>query len=110
MKKIFILALIFLLAISFVTPAYCGDALKKLTRGTCNIITCPFEIFERIQRVNNSDGPMAAVTYGAVKGLGMMVVRAVVGAYEVVTFPIPLPKHYDPILTDPEFFFEDMSW
>ena len=33
--------------------------------------------------------------------------RAVVGAYEVVTFPIPLPSDYEPILTDPEFFGEE---
>jgi hypothetical protein len=40
----------------------------------------------------------------------MMCVRAVVGVYEIATFPIPLPKGYGPILKDPEFFFEEMIW
>jgi len=110
MKKMIALFMVFLLMISFVTPAYCGNAVKKLTRGACNVVTCPFELFEQVQRVNNSDGPMAGMTYGVVKGLGMIVVRAAVGVYEIATFPIPLPKHYDPVLTDPEFFFEDMNW
>lgn len=108
------LILITLLLASFVlicsTPAYCDDALKKLGRGLSNVVMCPFEILLQIARVNNSDGPMAAASYGVLKGVGMTGLRALVGVYEVATFPIPLPKYYKPILTDPEFFFEEMNW
>jgi putative exosortase-associated protein (TIGR04073 family) len=90
--------------------AYCDDALKKLGRGAANCVTFPVEIIEQVKRVNNSDGATAAFTYGIMKGVGMMVVRALVGVYEVATFPIPLPKNYEPILKDPEFFCEDMNW
>ncbi|MDP2913597.1 MAG: exosortase system-associated protein, TIGR04073 family, partial [Candidatus Omnitrophota bacterium] len=90
--------------------AHGDDYLKKLGRGICNLVTFPFEIPLQISRVNNSDGPMAAVTYGMLKGVGMTIVRAYVGAYEVVTFPFPVPKYFRPILTDPEFMFEEKSW
>lgn len=110
-NKILLVALMITLLMGVVaTNAYCDDALKKLGRGICNCITFPLEIFEQIKRVNLSDGPMAGWTWGLLKGVGMTGVRAVVGVYEVATFPIPLPKHYEPILKDPEFFAEGMNW
>jgi putative exosortase-associated protein (TIGR04073 family) len=110
-KKILLVALIALVVSSVLSSnAYCDNALKKLGRGTANCVTFPLELIEQIKRTNNSDGPIAAFSYGILKGAGMMVLRAVVGVYEVATFPIPLPKHYEPILKDPEFFFEDTNW
>jgi len=109
-KKIFLAGLVFLFMVSLLTPAYCDDALKKFGRGVCNVVTCPFEIFAQPMEINNSDGPMAAVTYGVLKGVGMTCVRGLVGVYEIATFLLPYPKGYKPILTNPEFFFEDMNW
>ncbi|MDD5422135.1 MAG: exosortase system-associated protein, TIGR04073 family [Candidatus Omnitrophota bacterium] len=111
MRKILLIAgLIFLLSVLFTTPAYCGDAIKKLGRGLCNVVTCPFELPLQISRVNNSEGPAAASTWGVLKGIGKMGIRVVVGVYEVATFPLPFPKDYTPILVDPEFFFEEENW
>lgn len=87
-----------------------GNALKKLGRGACNLATFPFEVFLQMSRVGASDGPMASWSWGLLKGLGMAGTRAVVGVYEIVTFPLPCPEGYRPILTDPEFFFEDQNW
>ena len=109
-KKILLVAIIVLIILNLSSPAYCDNAIKKLGRGACNVITSPFEIIEQTKRVNNSDGPMAGFTYGFLKGVVMTGVRAVVGVYEIATFPIPFPKNYKPILNDPEFFFEDMNW
>jgi len=109
-RMIVIIGLIILLAAAAAAPAYCDDALKKLGRGLCNIVTFPFELVAQPSYVNNTDGPMAASTWGVVKGIGMSVVRAAVGVYEVATFPIPFPKEYKPILTSPEFFFEKENW
>lgn len=81
-------------------------AWKKLGRGFCNLVTFPFELPNQISRVNNSDGPMAAFTWGLIKGVGMTCFRALVGAYEVISFPVGIPADYQPILTDPEFFFD----
>ena len=86
-----------------------GDALRKLGRGICNCFTFPLEILNQISKTNNSDGPMAAATYGVAKGIVMTGYRALVGVYEVATFPIPFPEYYKPILIDPEFMLEDWS-
>ncbi len=86
-----------------------GDAIRKLGRGICNCITFPLEIFNQISKTNNTDGPMAAVSYGVAKGVIMTGYRAVVGAYEVLTFPFPVPEYYKPILVDPEFMLEDWN-
>ena len=53
---------------------------------------------------------MAASTWGVLKGIGMSCLRLGVGVYETVTFPIPAPKGYVPILKDPEFMFEEQNW
>lgn len=109
-RKIIVIGLISLIVLGFVSPAYCDTAIKKLGRGLANIITSPFEIWEQMKKVNNSEGAIAGCTYGLLKGVAMTGVRAVVGVYETATFPIPFPKDYKPILTDPEFFYEEMDW
>lgn len=109
-KRVIVIMLILLSLFSLSDTAYAGDAVKKLGRGFCNVATFVFELPLQVSRVNNSDGPMAGVTYGAAKGLAMMLVRAYVGAYEIITFPFPVPKDFKPILTDPEFMFEEQIW
>jgi putative exosortase-associated protein (TIGR04073 family) len=90
------------------TPGFCNsDAWRKLGRGLANMVTFPLELLNQVSRTNISDGPMAAVTWGLVKGVGMTGFRALVGVYETVTFPFPCPKDYKPILTEPEFFLEE---
>jgi len=86
-----------------------GDALRKLGRGISNCLTFPLEIFNQISKTNNTDGPMAALSYGLAKGVVMTGYRALVGVYEVVTFPIPFPEYYKPIIVDPEFMLEDWN-
>lgn len=106
MKRLFFAAFILSLILSSATPAFCDDALTKLGRGLCNMVTFPLEFPEQISRVNNSDGPFAASTVGVLKGVGWMVARACVGLYETVTFAFPCPKNYEPVLRDPEYFLE----
>ncbi len=86
-----------------------GDPIRKLGRGISNCLTFPIEILNQIAKTNNNDGPVAAITYGAVKGIVMGIFRAVIGGYEVITFPLPFPEWYRPILTDPEFMLESWS-
>jgi putative exosortase-associated protein (TIGR04073 family) len=110
-RKTIIAGLIFLsLTAVFTAESYSDTAVKKLGRGIANVATCPFELTNQMQRVNNTEGPFAGATYGALKGVAMIGVRAVVGAYEIATFLIPLPRGYKPILKDPEFFFEETNW
>jgi len=109
-KRLFFTGLIFMLILNLSSLAYGDDAVKKLGRGLCNICTFPLELPFQVSRINNSDGPSAAVTYGVVKGITMMLCRLSVGVYETVTFVFPVPRGYRPILTDPEFMFEEKSW
>ena len=106
MKKIF--SIVLLLAIIFMCGnSHADTALKKLGRGAANVITCPIEIVYRIGEVNKEDGPIAAFTWGVLNGVWRTGVRAVVGVYEIITFPFPLPKNYKPIVDDPEFFLNE---
>lgn len=131
-RRILSLGIICLFVISIVSSAYCASCgscakpcakpcassvsggdngpLKKLGRGMANFLTFPFEIPYRIGETNKSDGPYAAFTYGFVKGLVMTGYRALIGTYEILSFPFPLPEGYKPIITDPEFFFEQETY
>jgi hypothetical protein len=43
---------------------------------------------------------------GLPKGLGMIIMRGCFGLYETLSFPIPIPENYEPMITDPEFFWK----
>ena len=110
MKRMLMIAIILLFVFSLVTPGYCDDPIKKLGRGICNVALFWLEVPEQMGRVNETDGPFAGWTYGLLKGTAMMFVRAAAGVYETVTFPIPVPADYKPMLTDPEFFLEHTTY
>ncbi|MBN1354570.1 MAG: exosortase system-associated protein, TIGR04073 family [Candidatus Omnitrophica bacterium] len=97
-----IITIVFMSAVS-----YADGPIKKLGRGVANVISCPLEIPKGISDANTQNGPIAAMTFGLLKGVFMTFVRGGIGVYEVVTFPIPLPTNYAPILTDPEFFLDE---
>lgn len=105
MKKIVFILLLAALIINPLT-SHADTAVRKLGRGIANIGTCYFEIPRSMGNANNDSGPIAAITVGIVDGLLKTCVRAIVGVYETVTFPIPIPQDYAPILTDPEFFLD----
>ena len=100
-----------LISFLFITgTSYADTALKKLGRGLANAVTCPIEIPYRISEVNEDSGPLAAFTWGVLDGIFRMTMRLVVGAYEIVSFPIPFPAHYEPIIDDPEFFLSESMY
>ena len=107
MRKVTNFAIIFILTASLIciqSPCHAQNMFRKLGRGISNIGTSIFEIPKSIQESFYSDGPVAATTYGMIDGIFKFFVRTVVGAYEVITFPIPLPSEYAPIV-EPEFLF-----
>ncbi len=110
MKQRIVIGLTLILLLSLVGQAFCQTSTRKLGRGICNIATCPLEILEQTKRVYDSDGASAALTYGLVKGVLMTGARALAGVYEMVTFLIPIPHDYKPILDDPEFLSEEIPW
>ncbi|MBU1809268.1 MAG: exosortase system-associated protein, TIGR04073 family [Candidatus Omnitrophica bacterium] len=108
-RTILIALVVFLLTVAFTSPAYCNDPVKKLSRGICNLFTFPLELYTQFADVNDHFGLFAAATWGVLKGVGMSAVRLSVGVYEVATFPIPIPGDYMPILTEPEFYGENLA-
>ncbi len=104
-KRIVAIIVLVLFTVCMASPALCDDPIKKLGRGIANVLTCPLEITQQMGRASDADGPIAGFTYGLLKGVAMTGVRALVGVYEIATFPVPFPQDYRPILRDPEFIW-----
>ena len=78
-------------------------ATRKLGRGLANVFLSPADIPLAISEVAEQHGRYAATFWGPLEGLRAALARIVVGALEVVTFPLPLPRvGYGPII-QPEF-------
>ncbi|MCM8812107.1 MAG: exosortase system-associated protein, TIGR04073 family [Candidatus Omnitrophica bacterium] len=81
---------------------------KKLFRGIANAATGWMEIFKQTSLVWQEDGPGVGLSWGLAKGVGYAIARSVLGAYEIVTFPVPVPEGYRPIM-QPEFVMSDLE-
>jgi putative exosortase-associated protein (TIGR04073 family) len=77
----------------------------KLARGAANFVTGWVEVPKQIYLVGNKEGWLMGSFRGPIDGLGMFVARTVAGVYEVVTFPLPIPPQYQPMLK-PEYVWQ----
>lgn len=77
-------------------------ATEKAGRGLAAMTTPFLEIPGNIVQTTEREGPAVGWTMGFAKGLGMSIVRPIVGVYELVTAPIPAPANFEPIL-QPEY-------
>jgi len=69
----------------------CAGPEKKFGRGLANISE-PIRLGElrrTMEQTAISEGPDVSYTKGFIKGLNRTIARTAVGAYEVITFPIP---------------------
>jgi putative exosortase-associated protein (TIGR04073 family) len=82
------------------------NALRKLGRGVANLLFGIVEVPNQITKTTAEHGGAGGVTYGVGKGIVRWAARELAGAYEVVTFPIPFPHGYKPVMR-PEFPNED---
>jgi len=82
------------------SPAYAGP-FAKFGRGITNIFFSPLEIILQMDNLAKDNDKATAYTGGVFKGLGMMLVRIGGGVYELATFPLPLPLHYEPLFNKP---------
>ena len=110
-KLLTILLLTFTLSASFATagtddPPTNHNALRKLGRGFANVLFGFIEIPNQYTKAVSEHGGSAGVTYGVPKGFARWIGREFVGVFEIVTFPIPAPAGYKPIMK-PEFPNED---
>lgn len=75
---------------------------EKLGRGASNVLLGWLEVPKNIAKEWRRTEPFTGTIVGAVKGVGWGVVRTLAGVYEVVTFPFPVPRAYEPVMY-PEF-------
>ena len=64
------------------------------------------EIPKKVILISKNDNPLLGLTWGWVKGAAVGLLRTAAGVYETVTFPIPAPADYEPMV-NPEFVFEE---
>lgn len=109
--KFFFGALFAALFLTLTSPVFAaemaepGTPVRKLQRGFLNIALSPFELSHQfaIEKKTEKFPPSWLEAIG--RGSCYMVGRAVVGVGEVVTFFVPAPANYGPIL-QPEFPWE----
>jgi putative exosortase-associated protein (TIGR04073 family) len=91
-----------LAAVLLPEDAFAQSAPRKAGRGlaamTCGFLEIPGNVVAETRRRGYGWG----FTLGFAQGLGKTVVRELVGVYELLTAPFPLPAGYQPIL-EPEF-------
>lgn len=80
----------------------------KLFRGIANAATGWMEIPKHVSITWQESGPGVGMSWGLGKGVGYAVARSVIGAYEIITFPMPIPEGYQPIM-QPEYVLSDVG-
>ena len=82
-----------------------GGMSNKVVRGITNVATGWGEFPKQIYLSASGEGGVKGFLTAPLKGIGMTVVRTVAGALELVTFFLPYPGFYDPIVP-PEFVWQ----
>ncbi len=89
------------LAVIMMTTAgalYADGPVEKLARGTANIVESPVAYLNQYVRADQKRNFMTTIMETTLYGTFSMVGRLLVGVYEVVTFPVPLPADYEPLI------------
>ncbi len=73
----------------------------KLGRGIVNVVASPGEYAVQTAKLMKDHDPLTAYLGGVFQGTTRMLQRIGAGVYEVVTFPVPLPKKYKPLMDPP---------
>jgi putative exosortase-associated protein (TIGR04073 family) len=81
----------------------------KFLRGLAGMTTGILELPGNMVRETRERGAATGLPLGFAKGLGMIIPRTLVGVWEFVSAPFPVPPGYAPIL-EPEYpwsYFDD---
>jgi len=84
-------------------------AARKCGRGAAGMLLGVLEIPGNMVKETRENGPARGFTLGFVMGIGMLVVRTLVGTYELFTSPFEIPEGFKPLI-EPEYpwdYFED---
>jgi len=85
-----------------------NSPVKKLGRGIANLLGGFLdEIPRQIARATDEGSVLTGSAIGFPVGIAKGLWRTAIGAYEVATFFLPIPERYEPIITDPEYPFQE---
>lgn len=101
-----IICVVALMILNIASASYAQSMADKLNRGLTNIVTGWFELPKNMSVGISKHDFVSAFFIGLPKGCWMATVRTGAGIYDTVTFAIPLPQEYKPIL-EPEFAFSE---
>lgn len=101
-RLVLVMLLATLLAGVLPGAAQAQTAARKFGRGLAAMTTGFLEVPGNVVQTTRQRGPGWGLTLGFAEGLGRLVVRELVGVYEFVTAPFPVPAGYRPILK-PEY-------
>jgi putative exosortase-associated protein (TIGR04073 family) len=90
------------LVLLLASPARAQTAPRKFGRGLAGMTTSVLEVPGNIVAESRARGYGEGIPLGFAKGLGMIIPRTLVGVWEFISAPFPLPAGYQPILS-PEF-------
>ena len=82
-----------------------GTPARKLQRGIANVFLSPIELAEQISTEEKHSKLEPTWLFGGIRGVYYGAGRILIGVYEILTFPIPVPSNYGPLL-EPEFLTE----
>ena len=105
LKRISMITLVLIVSLLWVTPSFAQDQITKLARGVGNLLTGVLEVPVQIMRETKNYGDFRGLFVGLFKGVFLGVKRTLIGAYEIVSFPFPIPKDYKPLM-EPEFVID----
>lgn len=91
-----------------VQPVWAGDPLTKLGRGFTNILFAVCEYGTNIQKSADEKGAASGVFEGFFRGTYYAAGRILTGLYDVVTFLIPAPEDYGPLMK-PDYVFTSQA-
>jgi putative exosortase-associated protein (TIGR04073 family) len=109
--KALTLAALLLASLLLAPPADAQTAARKFGRGLAAMVTGFLEVPGNMVAETREHGAAMGLPLGFAKGLGMIVVRELVGVYEFLSAPFPAPAGFRPII-EPEFpwsYFERQS-
>lgn len=85
-----------------------GTRARKFQRGLLNVVFAPIELSKTLDSEKTKDNWVPSWGHGLLVGLINTGIRAMTGAYEILTTPIPSPPRYAP-LYHPEFSLEHLG-
>ena len=102
MRKALLASVLALFTLAAAGTARAQTPAHKFGRGVVNLTLGIMELPGQMVAEGRRRGPLWALSLGFAKGVGGFVTRELVGVYEIVTFPAPVPRGYRAIL-EPEY-------